>query len=222
MSIISLNPVPLIAALAVASLCMPRVASASLILNGSFESPALAPSGFVTGAGSDWTSNSVSFAGPGVWEDSYLSFTRIPAHDGNQVLWMPPGTSISQSVVLSAGTSYSLSFFTTPQTGNTIGTELLVTITGGGQSLANSYSVVQGVPSWTNGQFGFTTSDAGIYSISFQAKDTWTLYGNSATLYLDSVGLAAVPDSGGTFSMLAFGIIAIASFRLHQKRRQKA
>jgi len=197
------------------SLSHTRCLSAPLVLNGSFEAPSLGVNGFALGAGAIWSSSSTpgSFGGPGVWDDAYLSFTRIPAIDGRQVLWMPPGTSASQTISLTAGTSYLLSFFTTPQIGNTIDTELFVTLTSGSQSVAGGYGIGQGSSVWTNSQLTFTAADTGTYTATFFAKDTWTLYGNSAVLYLDNVSLTAVSESGSSSYILGIAILGIVVLR---------
>lgn len=208
--------------MAVTAILSSRALATSLIQNGSFEDPALGPSGFVTGGGNDWTSAYTfgSFVGPGVWDDGYLSFTRIPAEDGHQVLWLPPGTSVSQNVALTAGTAYSLTFFTTAQRGNSMDTALLVSIIGGGQTISGSFNVAAGSSSWTGDELSFVANSTGMYSVELFGEDTWTLYQNSATQYLDNVSLVAVPDSGVTACLLVLGLAGVASLRTRVRWRR--
>jgi choice-of-anchor C domain-containing protein len=189
---------------------------ASLIQNGSFEEGAFDPSG------SGWSWNSIPAGGTVVdhWVaiesgfDWHRAVEFMPAYDGDKMVDLTYGSDfggIAQTFPTLNGQQYVLTFaLAAPNQGLQDPREVHVDVAGGSYTFWKTASV-PGSLTWDVETLLFTaTSDT----------TTLTFRGNGADGYrdywgpvIDAVSVEAVPDAGGTFALLGFGLTGLAGLR---------
>jgi hypothetical protein len=182
------------------------------ILNGSFEDPGLSPDTLSAGGGTSWTPNggnvfivSNNFDNLGItpYGSQYLGFTQSGASDQQAVAGFL------------AGQNYVLDLFFADIAGNA-DPQLTVMITGA----ANASGVFDAPVSGPNGnapypfqevQVPFTTTADG--DVTFLLIDS-----GAASLAVDNVSIAPVPEPSSTLTLLLVGAATAAwSFRLRRR-----
>lgn len=201
------------------------VAQTNLMVNGSFELPAITDSSQQTTAVATPTGWTV---GTGVGVLVNPPYNYFPeAQNGSQLYYIGDGgshASIQQSVALSAGQSYQLSFYLAPLIGSSwvsAGWDAKVdlTISDGTQTLLPgldySYTVATSVQGWEQKSYSFTAANSSSYTFTFTTQG-----GGTDAASIDNVVLTAVPEPS-TYAAI-FGVCALGFVAYRRHRRKKA
>jgi hypothetical protein len=183
--------------------------AASIVGNGSFETPSLTAGtavGDPTGAGVDWT-----FSGEGAGIESnggVYAFTAAP--DGVQVAYMQFANSISQTVNLTPGDDYTLTYYLEQRSSYSAWLPIVVSV---GGSTVDDITSSPGTTAWILYTDAFTAGSSSEL-LAFTGSDptgadeaaglddaTITLVGGSPT--------SAVPEPG-TIALLGSGLLGLA------------
>lgn len=205
------------------------VASASyanLIVNGSFESPGAAYTSDYAAIASNTLPSWTSTVGNGTGPANYLSALNSSAYwipnpqsgsycvqldSSDTAAFYSTGASLSQTVALTAGVSYLLTFYMSAETngaGTPVTSQINVILNGGGfanQNMVNPATGTTGFqaswsgaakanpePSWVQWGLTFTPTVTGNVTIKFQ--DVWVNNSVSSNSSLDNIDLSVVPE----------------------------
>lgn len=185
--------------------------SQNFIINGDFESPAIAPDSISFGATGWITSGNVySVNGGG---NNSLVFPGAP--EGVQYAAVYPFSALSQTFNISSAGTYELNWLDSSMlftgglhTAYIVKVEYSLSVGGG---YYNSPLLIPEGRGWTP-HLGLIHLSPGSYTLSFERT------GDGSPLLIDGVSLSAVPEPMEWTACVAFGLAGVAAFRRYSRR----
>jgi hypothetical protein len=199
----------------IAGLVVSTSASAAIVTNGSFEDglTGWAHTGSGTSPGIGITVITTGGANSTGYGDN------VPNYDGNHAAFFVDDNaiqSLSQTVTLSGGVTYALSFalFATASGANNPFTFTLTDMLGAVLTNSNSSATVP-VGQWKNYSYNFITPTDGPYLLNFNFVSGET---PAKDVLLDGVAIAAVPEPS-TWAMMILGFCGLGFMAYRRKQR---
>ena len=185
--------------------------SAELILNGSFESPGIAPPGDIISPAPSVITSWISPARFGWYMKGEGTSGWPKAHDGDYLLdFTERGITIKQSFSVTAGLECTASFWQL-QRSTTATMAAAVTLDAGGYTGSLGLTTNAGDAVWTQYTFAFTPDTTTTATLSFHGL------AQSTGVFMDDVSVTAIPEPG-TLALLATGLLGLLCYAWRKRR----